>query len=134
MRMRGRFLVGVAAAILFWVPLGASPQRQDTAAATPATTAPAAPEGQPDFGRALFTRKGCYQCHANEAQGGPAGPRLGPGPLPFTAFRAYVRRPAGEMPPYTTKVLTDRELADIHAFLRSLPQPPAAAAVPLLRP
>lgn len=133
MRM-ARCLVAVVivVAAVAWVPRAAGQQRQG--AAPPAAAGQPAPDGRPDLGRVHFTRKGCYQCHANEAQGGPAGPRLGPGPLPFAAFRAYVRRPAGEMPPYTAKVLSDGELADIHAFLRSLPQPPAATAVPLLRP
>jgi hypothetical protein len=36
------------------------------------------------------------------------------------------------MPPYTAKVVKDTELADIHAFLQSLPQPPAVKDVPLL--
>jgi hypothetical protein len=36
------------------------------------------------------------------------------------------------MPPYTAKVLTDAELADIQAFLEALPVPPAAKTIPLL--
>jgi hypothetical protein len=36
------------------------------------------------------------------------------------------------MPPYTEKVLPDKELADIYAFLKSLPRPPAATSIPLL--
>jgi ubiquinol-cytochrome c reductase cytochrome c subunit len=49
------------------------------------------------------------------------------------AFARYVRQPRGEMPPYTAKVVTDQELADIHAFLRSVPRPPAVAALPFDR-
>jgi ubiquinol-cytochrome c reductase cytochrome c subunit len=78
-------------------------------------------------------KNGCSQCHGAEAQGGAAGPRLGPRPLPLAALTAYVRKPAGEMPPYTAKVLPDRDLADIHAFLTSLPAPPPVDSVPLLR-
>jgi mono/diheme cytochrome c family protein len=86
-----------------------------------------APKGDSDKGGATFTRVGCYQCHGREAQGSPAtGPRLGPNPLPYGAFAEYVRRPRGEMPPYTTRVLSDAELADIYAFVASRPKPEAA--------
>jgi hypothetical protein len=37
------------------------------------------------------------------------------------------------MPPYTAKVLSDSELADIYAFLRSVPKPPNAQSIPLLQ-
>src|SRR5579871_3777716 len=84
-------------------------------------------------GRKLFARYGCYQCHQREAQGAAAtGPRLGPHPIPYANFTKYVRHPAGQMPPYTEKVVKDSELADIYAFLQSLPNPPAVKDVPLL--
>jgi mono/diheme cytochrome c family protein len=89
--------------------------------------------GRADVGRTLFTKNGCYQCHGREAQGGAAGPRLGPGAIPLARLQ-YVRKPTGDMPPYTTKVLSDRDLADIYAFLESLPKPPAVSSIPLLRP
>jgi hypothetical protein len=34
------------------------------------------------------------------------------------------------MPVYTVKVLTDREAADIHAFLAARPRPPAVTVLP----
>src|SRR5579872_5536620 len=84
-------------------------------------------------GRTLFTRFGCYQCHQREAQGAAAtGPRLGPHPIAYANFTKYVRQPTGQMPPYTAKVVKDAELADIYAFLQSLPDPPAAKDIPLL--
>ena len=83
-----------------------------------------APKGDPERGRATFTKVGCYQCHGREAQGSPStGPRLGPNALPYPAFVEWVRRPRGEMPPYTTRVLSDAELADIYAFVGSRPRP-----------
>lgn len=36
------------------------------------------------------------------------------------------------MPPFTSKVASDSDLADIHAFLQSLPQPTPAKNIPLL--
>jgi mono/diheme cytochrome c family protein len=36
------------------------------------------------------------------------------------------------MPAYPTAIVTDEDLADIRAFLASLPPPPAAKDIPLL--
>jgi mono/diheme cytochrome c family protein len=36
------------------------------------------------------------------------------------------------MPPYTTKVVSDQDLADIYTYLKSLPPPPPASSIPLL--
>ncbi len=93
-----------------------------------------APTGNSENGRKLFKSNGCYQCHGYEAQGATAtGPRLGPRPLAFAAFSKYVRQPTGQMPPYTSKVVTDATLADIYAFLQSLPAPPSVDSIPALR-
>jgi len=99
-------------------------------AQAPAPTAPA-PNGNAQKGRQLFASYGCYQCHGREAQGGAGtGPRLGPRPIAFAALVRYVRQPTGQMPPYTAKVVSDQDLADIYAFLQSLPAPPPN--IPLL--
>jgi ubiquinol-cytochrome c reductase cytochrome c subunit len=76
-----------------------------------------------DRGKQTYTKVGCYQCHGREAQGASTGPRLGPDPIPLAQFTRYVRAPRNEMPPYTAKVLSDAELADIHAFVSSRPRP-----------
>ena len=100
----------------------------------PLAQTPAAPAGNAQNGRKLFASHGCYQCHGFEAQGAtPTGPRLGPRPLAFAAFSRYVRQPTGQMPPYTIKVMADTELADIYAFLQSLPAPKPADTIPLLK-
>lgn len=72
-------------------------------------------------GRERYLATGCWQCHGYEGQGG-AGPRIGPDPLPLPAFTAYVRAPAGDMPPYRAKVLLDADLAAIHAYLATRPE------------
>jgi hypothetical protein len=36
------------------------------------------------------------------------------------------------MPPYTAKVASDADLADIRAFLASLPAPPPLSSIPIL--
>jgi ubiquinol-cytochrome c reductase cytochrome c subunit len=83
-------------------------------------------------GKRLFVKDGCYQCHGYQGQGGAAGARLAPRPIVLVALTAYVRHPTGQMPPYTSKVLSDSELADIHAYLSSIPAPPPAKSIPLL--
>ena len=61
------------------------------------------------------------------------GPRIAPDPVPFDVLSRYLRKPTGEMPPYTAKVLSDQDLADIYAFLQSRPHPPATKNNPLLK-
>jgi len=61
------------------------------------------------------------------------GPRLGPNPISFAAFSQYIRHPTGQMPPFTIKVTSDADLADIYAFLQSLPQPPKVESIPALK-
>jgi len=85
--------------------------------------APAAPPGNADAGKKLYVSVGCYQCHGYEAQGGTAGPRLGPRPIAFAAFSRYVRQPSGQMPLYTAKVVSDADMANLYAFLRSRAEP-----------
>src|SRR5262245_34411632 len=85
-------------------------------------------------GAALYKKNGCYECHVNDGQGGPQGPRLGPNPIPLPRFVAYVRNPAGDMPPFTAKVISDDDLAKIYAFLQSRPLPPQVKDIPLLAP
>ena len=101
----------------------------------PQPQAPAsAPTGNADEGKKLFVSYGCYQCHGREAQGSNAtGPRLGPRPIAFTAFNRYVRRPTGQMPPYTAKVVSDTDMANIYAFVQTRQPPGAVQSIPLLR-
>jgi ubiquinol-cytochrome c reductase cytochrome c subunit len=95
---------------------------------------PPAPAGNAETGKKMYVSYGCYQCHGYEGQGSSAtGPRIAPRPLPFAAFSRYVRRPAGQMPLYTTKVLADTDLAHIYAYLQSRPMPKAVDSIPLLK-
>lgn len=94
----------------------------------------AAPSGDPENGKQLFVKNGCYECHGREGQGSTmSGPRIAPDPIPFEALLSYVRKPKGEMPPYTEKVISDKDLADIYAYLQSRKEPPTAKALPLLK-
>ena len=91
-----------------------------------------------DNGKKLFTADGCYQCHGRQGQGGSAapvgsyGPRLAPPTIPVEALRAYVRHPSGGMPPYTAKVLSNSEIDDIYAFLKTIAAPKPVKYIPLL--
>jgi ubiquinol-cytochrome c reductase cytochrome c subunit len=107
-----------------------------TAIAAAQTAAPAAQPataGNAETGKKLYVSYGCWQCHGYEGQGGAAGPRLAPRPLPFAGFSRYVRRPTNQMPPYTEKVVPNADLEHIHAYLMSRPAPPAASSIPLLK-
>ena len=92
----------------------------------------AAPSGNAENGKKLSTSYGCYECHGREGQGGSAGAKLAPRPIPLSVLIMYVRHPAGQMPPYTSKVVSDAELGDIYAFLKSIKPPPPVKSIPLL--
>jgi mono/diheme cytochrome c family protein len=92
-----------------------------------------ASSGNAGKGKRLYMKDGCYECHSLQGQGSMAsGPRVGPDPIPLSALVSYVRHPAGDMPPYSNRVMSDQELSDIYAFLESLPNPPDAKTMPLL--
>jgi ubiquinol-cytochrome c reductase cytochrome c subunit len=90
-----------------------------------------APPGDAVNGKRVYMADGCYQCHGTVGQGSrPTGPHLAPNPLPYEAFAGQVRRPVNAMPPYTTVVLSEQDLADIYAYMLTvppLPDPKAAA-------
>jgi mono/diheme cytochrome c family protein len=91
--------------------------------------------GDATNGKRLFERNGCYQCHGYWGQGGVAGPRLAQTRLPLAAFSAFVRNPpSGSMPPFRAKVMSDQELADVYAYIKSIPEPKPAKDIPLLNP
>jgi mono/diheme cytochrome c family protein len=83
-------------------------------------------------GKKLFEKFGCYTCHGHLGQGTSAGARLAPRTISAQALIAYVRHPAGSMPPFTSKVASDAELQDIRAYLASIPAPPPVKDIPLL--
>ena len=85
-------------------------------------------------GKRVFMQAGCWQCHGTVGQGGAAGPKIAPAPLPYDALAAFVRTTNRAMPPYRETVLSNADLADIHAYLESIPKPPAVDSLPLLRP
>ena len=92
-----------------------------------------APRGNLARGRDLYLATGCSNCHGTVGQGGNGGARLvQPRPMPYEAYLAQLRHPAGVMPPYVDAVMPAQDAADIYAFIASLPQPADARTIPLL--
>jgi ubiquinol-cytochrome c reductase cytochrome c subunit len=90
------------------------------------------PKGNAENGKRLFTAYACYQCHGYLGQGSNAGARIAPKPLALAAMLKYIRKPTGVMPPVTAKVVSDAEVADIHAYLETIPAPPDVKTIKLL--
>jgi len=122
-------LLGIAAILLF-----AAPVLRAQTSAPPNEKSLAPPAGNAETGKKIFTQDGCYECHGREGQGAAqgAGPRIGPPQLSLEALIKYVRQPTGQMPPYTSKVVSDQDLADIYAYLQSRPKGAPAKDIPLL--
>jgi len=83
-------------------------------------------------GKTAYIQHGCWQCHGIQAQGGVTGPKLAPDPIPIEAFTAFVRTTNRAMPPYSEAILPNDDLADIHAYLQTIPKPADYKSIPLL--
>ena len=83
-------------------------------------------------GKTAFVQHGCWQCHGLQGQGGVAGPKLAPEPLALETLTAFVRTSNCAMPPYMEAILSNEDLADIHAYLESIPKAPDPKGIPLL--
>jgi len=103
------------------------------AAAQSQAAAQTAMPGDAGKGKAIFMADGCFECHGQVGQGGRAtGPRLARTQLPLDAFTQQLRQPSNEMPPYEPAVVPDADIANIYAYLQSLPAPQAGKDIPLL--
>lgn len=92
-----------------------------------------AQDGDARKGHDLFLQYSCYACHGFSGQNGP-GARLVPMKMTTAAFTAYVRSPrTTRMPSFSPKVLTDQQLADIHAYIKTLPESKSAKDIPELQ-
>ena len=91
-------------------------------------------QGNAAHGKELFLKYSCYACHGFSGQNGP-GARLVPMKIAQTGFIAYVRNPPrpNQMPSYSAKAVPDADMADIYAYIKTLPDSaPSAKSVPLL--
>ena len=92
------------------------------------------PAGNAEKGKALYRAIGCYQCHGLAGQGAlMTGPRVSRTELPLDAFLNQLRHPVNQMPPYEAAVVSDRDAADIYAYLKQMPAPPDPNSIPLLK-
>jgi mono/diheme cytochrome c family protein len=91
--------------------------------------------GDATRGEKAFKQHLCHTCHGTVGHGGErgAGPKIAPGVWPYAAFSQQVRKPRLVMIPYSEKTLPEAELADMHAYLSTVKNPPAAKDVPLLK-
>jgi mono/diheme cytochrome c family protein len=88
--------------------------------------------GNAENGKRLFLKQNCYYCHGTTGQGTRDGARLAQTALNLQGLMRYVRQPTGGMPAFTSKILSDQELTDIYAYLKSLPAAKAPKDIPLL--
>jgi mono/diheme cytochrome c family protein len=119
----GSLFLIVFAALLFGFPVAQAQQSSDTS-----------PTGNAQNGKKIFMSDGCYECHGRQGQGAAqtGAARIGPPQLSFEGFQSYIRSPNNQMPPYTSKAVPDQDLADIYAYLKSIPMPPKGKDIPLL--
>jgi mono/diheme cytochrome c family protein len=94
-----------------------------------------AASGDAANGKRVYLADGCFMCHGRAGQGGamnyPA-PAIAKLEMPVESFVSFLRDAPNDMPAYSTEVLSDKEAADIHAFLQSLPGRKPAKEFPLL--
>ena len=88
-------------------------------------------------GKRIYLADGCFECHGRVGEGGAFN---GPAPALAGIFSkrssleviSSVRKGPNDMPAYSEKVLSNQELGDIIAYLRSLPGPADPKTYPLL--
>ena len=118
--MRTRF--GALTVLLSLLALAAGPSAQPASPAPATRTQPEgsdAPQGDVQRGATEWGR--CVNCHGPQAEGA-FGPNLAGTGLAWTGFRKAVRQPWGIMPMFTERQKSDQALADIYAYLKTLPR------------
>jgi mono/diheme cytochrome c family protein len=99
------------------------------AAETPiANAAPAQKTGTGNAqnGKVVFEKMGCHLCHGAQGEGVSGSgqntgvPRIASTSLSFADFTQQIRKPKGQMPPFSSEKVSDAELADVYAFLQSV--------------
>jgi mono/diheme cytochrome c family protein len=78
-------------------------------------------------GKRAFTSAGCVACHGAQGQGTAMGIQISPPPFELPALITYVRQPTGKMPPFAAGAVSDQQLGDIFAFLKSVAPAPTAS-------
>ena len=95
-----------------------------------------APPGDAAEGKRLYLAVGCFTCHGRSGQGGamngPA-PILAKTAMPFDGFKGQLRQPIIDMLAYSEIVMSDKQIADIYAFLQALPGPRPTKDMPIFK-
>lgn len=131
-------LLPVVLAVLLIAPTVCAQEQKAAANNAQKSDIAAKPEsgaaGNAENGKKLFMASGCFECHGTVGQGASqtGGARIGPPAISLEEMMTYIRHPSGQMPPYTNKVISDQNLTDIYAYLKSQPKPPSGKNIPLL--
>ena len=124
------------------VILGALAAAALAGAAQPSASSAA---GDSARGKALFVKNGCYACHGYDGQGSIyTGLRIAPDPPPWQAIAAFIRNPPGMkrpysnwpnfvMPPFTARMVSDQDVRDIYAYLKSVRGPAVLKSIPTFK-
>ena len=116
--MKNKVLFSIFAAVMAMMGLVATAQAQ----------------GDANKGKDVFNKYTCYGCHGFSGQNGP-GMRLVPMKMTQENFTKLVRNPGqpNRMPPYSEKVLSNEQLGDVWAYLKTMPDSPPAKDIKLLQ-
>lgn len=117
-------------------PATMTPPPAETAVQQATPTTPPSPTDDPsaaiERGEAVYQRLVCMACHGQQGEGG-VGPTLAKTQLDLEQVIAQVRNPVGNvMPPISGDQASDEEIADVYAYLQSLPLPETVVASVLL--
>ncbi|MSQ28638.1 MAG: cytochrome c [Dehalococcoidia bacterium] len=94
--------------------------RPPTETPVPPTPTPPPPAGNFQSGRQVFVTVGCSTCHRADGTG-LVGPRIANTNLSFAEVLGQLRSPREGMPPFGPETVSDQQVRDIYAFLKSLP-------------
>jgi len=86
-------------------------------------------------GKDIYMRDACYTCHGTTgASTSFVGPKLAHASLTANRILRQLRQPQAQMPAYTEQVLSDKDAADLIAYVLSLSEGPAPSGkdIPLL--
>ncbi len=83
------------------------------------------PAADAKHGKELFLSYACYSCHSFDGHGG-AGARLVPMPLNQAGFIAIRPQRRAHAVRTAAKVISDAQLTDIYAYIKTLPTSPDA--------
>ena len=86
-------------------------------------------------GKDIYMRDACYTCHGTTgASTSFVGPKLAHAGLTANRILRQLRQPQAQMPAYTENVLSDKDAADLAAYVLSLSEGPAPSGkdIPLL--